>query len=237
MKRFSIYMAFCLFSLLSLAQTQPTTLYLLPGLGSTSHLFDRMVFDSQYTIKHINYPVPDSGATMTSYAHVLAIQIDTTEPFALIGTSIGGMLAVELADILNPTKVFIIASAKTRDELPPRYTFQRAIPIHKLVGENLIKNSTRFLQPIVEPDSKCDQNVYQAMLDDKDPMFMKRAVEMILLWDRTNYSDPVVHIHGTKDHTLPFRCVDADYVIEDGSHMMTLTRADEILQIIQFELE
>ena len=233
MKRFTFLMTFCLCTLVLVAQTKPTTMYFLPGLGSTSHLFDRMDFDSQYVIKHIDYPVPDSGSTMTSYAHILSKQIDTTEPFVLIGTSIGGMLSVELADIVNPTSVFIIASAKTRDELPPRYKFQRTVPIHKLVSDNVIRKSTRILQPIVEPDSRCDQNVYQAMLDDKDSMFMKRAVEMILLWDRTHYSEGIIHIHGTKDHTLPLRCVEADYIIEGGSHMMTYTQSAAIQEIIE----
>lgn len=236
MKRFQFSLALCLFGLLSVAQNTPTTLYLLPGLGSTSHLFDRMSFDSNYVVKHIDYPVPDSGATMTSYSKILASQIDTTESFVLVGTSIGGMFAVEMADFLEPTKVFIIASAKTRNELPPRYKFQRTVPIHKLVSDNVIRKGTRILQPIVEPDSKCDQNVYQAMLDDKDSMFMKRAVEMILLWDRTDYSDRVVHIHGDKDHTLPLRCVEANYIISGGSHMMTYTRAMEIQDLIESEL-
>ncbi|MFT5725884.1 MAG: hypothetical protein ACI9JN_003014 [Bacteroidia bacterium] len=135
--------------------------------------------------------------------------------------------------MISPKKIFIIASAKSRQELPLRYKFQRIIPIHKLVSSNVIKKSTRLLQPMVEPDSKCDQNVFQAMLEAKDPDFMKRAVEMILMWDRHSYSDVIIHIHGTKDHTLPIRHVNADYVIDNGSHMMTLTKAEEIQDIIE----
>ena len=233
MKRLLLTAAICLIFQITFGQNKTTTLYFLPGLGSTNHLFDRMDFDSSNELVDIKYPVPAEGSTMRSYAQLLSNQIDTSQPFVLVGTSIVGMLAFELAEITSPTKVFIIASAKTRNELPPRYKFQRKIPIHKLVGNKLIKNSTRLLQPIVEPDSKCDHNVFQAMLEAKDPDFMKRAVEMILLWDRETYSDKIIHIHGDKDHTLPIRYTKPDYVIIDGSHMMTLTRAKEIQGIIE----
>jgi len=56
---------------------------------------------------------------------------------------------------------------------------------------------------------------------------------MIIKWKRTSNSGKIIHIHGTKDHTLPFRNIsDPDYVIKNGSHMMTLTRADEISKLL-----
>jgi hypothetical protein len=42
----------------------------------------------------------------------------------------------------------------------------------------------------------------------------------------------MIHIHGTDDHTLPIKNVKADYIIEGGSHMMVLTRGEEINQLI-----
>ena len=122
----------------------------------------------------------------------------------------------------NLQKTILIASAKNRYELPYRYRFQRVIPIHKLVGKNAIKIGTRVLQPIVEPDRNVEKELFLSMLDQKNPEFMKRAVEMILLWDRETYSDKIVHIHGTNDKTLPIRYVDPQIVIKNGSHVMTL---------------
>jgi esterase/lipase len=52
----------------------------------------------------------------------------------LIGTSLGGMLASEMSEILNPDHVILLASAKNKDELPFKYTFQRYFPVYKLVG-------------------------------------------------------------------------------------------------------
>ncbi len=210
--------------------------YYFAGLGSDYRIFQSLDIDSTLCVKYIDYPIPSEDETMQSYAKKLCTQIDTTKPYVLIGTSIGGMLAVELTDILSPERTFIIASAKTRQELPLQYRFQRVIPIHKIVTDAMIRNATRFLQPIVEPDSRDSLELYRDMLDQKDTNFMKRAVEMILLWDRSDYHKSIIHIHGTKDHTIPFRNVNASYLIEDGSHMMTLTRSYEIGKIIRQEI-
>ena len=70
------------------------------------------------------------------------------------------------------------------------------------------------------------------MLKAKDPLYLKRTVDMIINWERINYSDQIVHIHGDSDHTIPVKNVSCDYLIEEGSHMMMLTRARVINQII-----
>jgi hypothetical protein len=70
------------------------------------------------------------------------------------------------------------------------------------------------------------------MLNDKDPDFLKRTAAMIIQWERNESREDIVHIHGDNDHTIPIRNVDYDYLIEDGSHMMVYTRADEISDLI-----
>jgi surfactin synthase thioesterase subunit len=218
------------------AQDSKMHLYFLPGTGSSIALFDSMAFDSSYELHYIDYVPIDKGTTMNQYALQLTKQIDTTQKFVLIGTSLGGMIATEMADSIQPEQVFLIASAKTYHELPPRYKFQKKVPIQKLVGPNMIKWSTYVLGPIVDSDIRTNKRFFKAMLDEKDAIFMKRAVDMILQWDRTTYANSITHIHGDKDHTLPIRHINADYVIKNGTHAMTYTRAKEIQRIIENSL-
>ena len=56
---------------------------------------------------------------------------------------------------------------------------------------------------------------------------------MIIHWDKEECATKVYHIHGDNDHTLPIKHISADIVIDHGSHMMTLTRAEEINPIIE----
>ncbi|MBL7919003.1 MAG: alpha/beta hydrolase [Bacteroidia bacterium] len=174
------------------------------------------------------YPIPEKGATMKEYASLLRKQIDTTGAYSFIGVSLGGMLCSELTDILHPQKVIIISSAKCRKELPFRYRFQKSIPIYKLFPKGAIKFGARMLQPIVEPDRNKNKAIFKSMLKNKNAKFLKRSVNMIIRWDKRNYDSTIIHIHGTKDHTLPIRKTKPTIVIEKGSHMMTLTRGKEI---------
>ncbi|WP_297089693.1 alpha/beta hydrolase [uncultured Draconibacterium sp.] len=178
------------------------------------------------------YSTPEKGLDMTAYAHELAKQIDTTKNYSIIGVSLGGMLATEMADFLHPEKVIVISSAKNRKEFPGRYRFQKAIPVHRLVPGFVIKIGTRILQPIVEPDRNKDKETFKSMLKSKNSVFLKRTTTMILTWKRTSNNKSIMHIHGDADKTLPPRFVHFDYLVEDGSHMMVLTRGDLISQLI-----
>jgi hypothetical protein len=66
------------------------------------------------------------------------------------------------------------------------------------------------------------------MLKAKDPMYLKRTSEMIINWQRERYSDDIIHIHGDSDHTIPVKNVNCDHLIKNGSHMMILTRGEEV---------
>ena len=169
---------------------------------------------------------------MKDFAQALSQQIDTSSRYIIIGVSLGGMLATEMGDFLDPEKIILISSAKCRDELPGRYAFQKIIPINQLVPKGMIKWGAKLLQPIVEPDSKNDRQVFLDMLNDKDPLFLKRTVAMIIQWERDEYRNDIVHIHGDNDHTLPSRNVEYNYLVKNGSHMMVYTRADEISALV-----
>lgn len=212
----------------NILKCQNHILYLFPGQGSDERIFSNIRFDSTYKIVNILYPIPEKGATMKEYASLLRKQIDTTGAYSFIGVSLGGMLCSELTDILHPQKVIIISSAKCRKELPFRYRFQKSIPIYKLFPKGAIKFGARMLQPIVEPDRNKNKAIFKSMLKNKNAKFLKRSVNMIIRWDKRNYDSTIIHIHGTKDHTLPIRKTKPTIVIEKGSHMMTLTRGKEI---------
>lgn len=211
-------------------------IFLFPGQGSDYRIFDSLDFDlNKYNIVHIAYPVPKKSMSLKEYSLSLAHKIDTLKPFILIGVSLGGMICCELSEVLRPEKVIIISSAKKRSELPLRYRFQKAIPLYKLVPASLIKTGAKMLQPLVERDRRKNKSTFKKMLNAKDSKFMKRTVEMIIKWDRKTNSKKIFHIHGTKDHTLPYRYVKPDYTVEKGSHMMTLTdfkRVQEYIDLI-----
>jgi pimeloyl-ACP methyl ester carboxylesterase len=212
---------------------QDTLVYLFPGQGSDYRLFKHLELPDGYDTVHLSYPVPYQGEDLYTYSLRFLPEIDTGAPFVLLGVSLGGMICTELADILSPIRTILVSSAKTYNELPGRYTFNRSIPLNRIVPKGVIKASALLLQGIVEPDRKHDKETFKSMLKEKDPLYLKRTVEMITHWNRSTYADCIVHIHGNKDHTIPVKNVKVDYLVEGGSHMMMITRAEEINGLVR----
>ena len=217
---------------LSAQNPNPMKVYLIPGQGADARLYDKLQLDEKYMPVILDFFIPEENWTLKDYAALFAAKIDTSEPFALIGVSLGGMICSELCEIVNPEKVILISSAKSRNELPKRYRFMSQLPINKLVPQQLYKTGAQIAQPLVEPDRKQGKEIFVSMLKDKDPAFLKRTVNMIINWKKQKHHQQIVHIHGDNDHTLPLKNVQADYVIKGGSHMMVYTRGEEISAIV-----
>ncbi len=118
----SFIICLVLFSLFSpgniLAQDNKTVIYLIPGQGADYRLFKNLNIDSSFVSHNIHYTIPCKGWSMTDYAKELSGQIDTSSKYIIIGISLGGMLATEMGDFLNPEKIIIISSTKCREKLP-----------------------------------------------------------------------------------------------------------------------
>lgn len=213
------------------------TLYLFPGQGSDSAIFSKMNFPDTFTLKYMELPTPHKGEMLPEYAQRFIGLIDTTEKYSLIGVSLGGMICSELADVLNPEKVILISSAKCASELPGRYRFQQKVRLNRAIPAGWYKGGALLLQPIVEPDRNVEKDTFKRMLKSKDKTYMKRAVDMIINWQRETYSSDIIHIHGDNDHTIPIENVKPTVIVKGGSHMMALTQGatmgDIILQHIR----
>jgi hypothetical protein len=71
------------------------------------------------------------------------------------------------------------------------------------------------------------------MFESKNAIYMKRSVGMIINWNKKNSNPLIIQIHGSNDHTLPIKnVIKPQFIVKDGSHMMTLTRAEEINLIL-----
>jgi len=225
---------FMLFSQgISIAQSD-TNVYLFPGQGADDRLFSALSFPAHYKVKVIAYGTPAPTESLREFALRQTRKIDRNSPFILIGTSLGGMMCVELAHYLKPAKTIIISSAKTQHDLPFRYKFQQAVPLYKVVPGSVLLFGAKFLQPIVEPDRNRHKEVFKSMLSKKTPRYMKRTIGLIIQWDREECTAPIIHIHGTNDHTLPGRKIKGEvHWLEGGSHMMTLTEGDWISKLLR----
>ena len=210
------------------AQEAPLRLYLIPGTGADHRLFDALDL-AAYDTAHVRLPVAEWGETMAAYAaRVAREQIDTTRPFALVGVSLGGMVATELAEQLSPEQVLIIASAKTRDELPAGYRLARYVPVYRVVGGRTMRFFTKLVQPVYEPMAAAQRALFVDMIYGKAPRFLQRAVGLMVNWERTEAPPGIVHLHGERDRTLPLKAVSPTLAVRGEGHMLTYSRPEVV---------
>jgi hypothetical protein len=209
-------------------QQQKPILYLIPGQGADERLFANLKIE-EAEIKVLTFLVQEKNETLARYARRMATQIDTTQkPFFIGGSSLGGMICMEMAKFMRPAHIFLFSSAKTRQELPFRYRFQKFIPIYKILPARLIKRMAIFVQPRVEHQVWEKRSVFRSMLEAKNTKFMKRSIHCICTWDNKEIPLNVIHFHGSKDRTLPVRKIKNAEVIDNGSHMLVYFNGLEI---------
>ena len=231
-----LFTLYCLILMHSAQAQDHLTLYLLPGQGSDHRIFSHLQFPEYVDTVHLHFIMPEENEDMTSYAKRMSAYIDTTKPFAIAGVSLGGMVATEMTRFIHPEMVILLSSASSSEEIPEDYARYREHPVYKWIPSGLFKYSTFVLQPLYEPDRKLERSTCNAMIADKSALFMKRAVHLIVSWNRTeadNTNIRIYQIHGTADHTLPVAQIKADTLILNGSHMMTLTQPGDVSDAIQ----
>ena len=108
-------------------------IYLIPGLGADGRMYmpQLKVLPNAVILEHQK---PLKGETLVQYAKRLSAQVDTSEPFILIGTSLGGIIAIEMARIIHPDKVILISSVKHRGEMPAWMRAMRHLKLHNLLS-------------------------------------------------------------------------------------------------------
>lgn len=209
------------------------SIYFISGLGADRRVFRKLIFPENYKIIHLDWITPETNESLKSYASRLALNIDTSTPFYLVGLSFGGMLATEIAKKLKPIHTFLISSTPTFKELPLYYRMAGSISLEKLLPTGLLKNSNSIGLNFLGAKSDDERALLKQLIIDSDPYFMKWALTCILTWRNTERPLNMTHIHGSKDHILPIRyTAKPDYIIKGGGHFMVYGNAEEVSEII-----
>ena len=207
------------------------TIYLFSGLGADHRVFQLLDFDGFKTV-FINWISPLQNETIENYALRLTKQIKTPNPI-LIGLSFGGMMAVEVGKIINTEKIILLASAKTKNEIPFYYRFTGFLNLHELLPANFLKQSNIITNWFFGAKTDFEKKLLRDILRDTDSIFLVWAIDKIARWQNTTLHDNLKHIHGTTDKILPIMFVKPDVKIKSGGHFMTLNKAEEIMSAIK----
>jgi len=207
------------------------TVYFISGLGADkrSFTFLDLSFCNPVFIEWIK-PLPNES--LAGYALRLREQITDDHP-VIVGVSFGGMLTTEMAKADPTIKGIIISSNKTAIEFPSLYRAGKYVPLYKWVPSTLLKKTALFRSYFFGPKGQKQKETFRKILNDSDTSFTRWAIHSILRWNNKDVPQNIIHIHGKSDKLLPFRKVQADYVVEKGTHLMIMNQGDEISTLIK----
>ena len=204
-------------------------IYIFSGLGTDERVFKNLNF-KECNVTFIKWQQPGTES-INIYASRLLHQIKFPKPI-FIGLSFGGMVAIEVSKLIETEKVILIASAKTKDEIPFYYRLAGTFRLHKILPTGLLRKPNVISNWLFGIENLSEKQLLAEILRDTNPIFLKWAINQIVQWKNKIYGNNVIHIHGTADRILPIRFIKCDIKISKGGHFMTINKADQLNQII-----
>src|SRR6478735_4582236 len=150
--------------------------YFISGLGADRRAFQRITLPPQYHIHHIDWIKPHDGETLNQYAQRLTQFIDTSQPFALVGLSMGGMMATAMTAFVKPTKTILLSSIGCARELPWYFRLAGSLRLYKLLPKSLLNRPTEMANWLFGAKSNTERKALSQIIADADPEFVRWAI-------------------------------------------------------------
>ncbi|HNF72962.1 MAG TPA: alpha/beta hydrolase [Chitinophagaceae bacterium] len=211
--------------------------YLISGLGADRHAFSRLTFPENCQVYALEWTEPYQNESLEEYARRMSATIIPNQPFVLVGLSFGGMVAIEIARLMNPEKIFLISSISCRSQLPQKYRIMGALGIHRSFFLRWVKSGNAWVHYYFGVRSGRIQQYLDERIQQTSLNYLRWSLEAILNWKEEKKNILIYQIHGTRDRIFPVRLIQAEKIIPGGGHFMVLTHAKSISACICNELE
>jgi pimeloyl-ACP methyl ester carboxylesterase len=214
--------------------TPPIKLYLFPGSGTDWRLYAPQIEVFSNVIIPEWLPPLDLDESLESYVLRLRSRIDTSGPFILGGVSLGGMIAQEMALLVKPAAVLLIATCTSAKALS--FWARLSGKLTRLLPDAFCRFQLKLLSWLVSrflSDQVKYKALYVQMLKEMSPRLVRWQSGAAVKWSlRKELEVPVFHIHGVRDEIIPFRNVEPSDVIKGGGHVINATHDKEVNRFI-----
>jgi len=210
----------------------------LPGLGADKRLFEFIRTESSQN-HYVHWVKPDAGESLQDYVKKIKEQVASVESPVLVGVSLGGIVAMELREMIPVSKTILISSIKCSEEKPTYFEWVKMIHLNEFIPPSLLKKGAPWIKPFLDSSNKEEAfRLFQEMAFDADEDFINWGIRKVLDWEKADYDKTnIVHIHGTSDMVFPIRHLKhCDYPIAGGSHDIIMARADDVNTILAKEI-
>jgi pimeloyl-ACP methyl ester carboxylesterase len=187
--------------------------FILPGMGATSAMYDAVRRELRFGVNFKNWPEYRGEKSYAEVARRVIEENGISEGDVVGGSSLGGMVALEIARSVKAKAVILIGSAVHPREVQGLLSLLS--PLAAVTPISLIQTLA----------GKSD-NLVSSMFAESYPAFIRAMCEYLRSWQ--GYQGPaesVYRIHGRKDHVIP--CPAGCDVIEGAGHLLAITHPQE----------
>ena len=204
--------------------TEKIPVYFMPGLAAGPAIFERIALSPEHFDMHfLEWEIPLENELLLDYAKRISEKIVHKNP-VLIGVSFGGILVQEISKFVNASKVIIISSVKSNAEFPKRMKVAKATKAYKLFPTNLAEKIDTLAKFSLGDKINQRLKLYEKFLSVRDNRYLSWAIQNVILWERTEIDEKVIHIHGSADEVFPMKYIKNCIVVKDGTHIMILNK-------------
>lgn len=211
--------------------------YFISGLGADKRAFERLKLPEKFSVHYLDWIKNEKHESLGDYAKRMAAAIDTTQPYSIVGLSMGGMIAAAMSQFLQPHKTILISSVGCTDEFPPLFKLGRLTQIHRLLPSTIFHTPNPLAYWAFGAKSKAEKTLMKHIITHSDAAFVKWSIGAILSWGNKTRPKNLYHIHGDRDKILPVRYTKPDVLIKNGSHFMVWTKAGEVSKALAAVLD
>lgn len=213
-------------------------IYLIPGQAYTSEIFKNIDING-YDYKYIEWIEPKKKESFKNYSERMSKKIIYNENLVLIGHSLGGLVALEIASFMKTSKVILISSMKSRKEMPFLLRLVKPLGIYIFISRLLGVNTIKYWGKRHDFVTKEDQSLFKRMILKHSNKYLRWSFKNLSAWKapEINPETKIIHIHGTKDRTFPFKKIIKPVIaVENGSHIMVYKKGEEVTRVLLREL-
>lgn len=209
------------------------TIFLMPGLGLTSQLFDQLHLGSLRTVK-MEWLEPETSEQLKDYVLRLIqkYEIDKVDSPHLLGHSLGGVIMQEIAQQINYGKLFVVSSVNKATEIPIKIQFMKRVKVHHTLKKKHLKQSFFLWSRFHDYKSPAQKELFWNSIDTKSDYYFKWCIDQLLDWNPNYDLKELYRLHGTKDSTFPISRIDNCIKVKNGKHLMLISHSEEISNLI-----
>jgi len=176
----------------------------------------RNAFDGHFH----DWPAWRGEETMGHLAERIITEHHIKQGDTIIGTSLGGMIACEIAILIELKQIVLIGSAQSKEDVSQILSI-----LHPLIALAPI--------PFLQMASGKLPGALAEMFAHSDPAFIRNMSKAIFKWEGLKREVPVLRIHGIHDAVIPMPKGTKHAI--GGGHLIVMTHPLECIEAVKAE--